>query len=179
MRFVFASLVAITAAAPALAQDSELTPKEYTVPWEKTRPRDPIMDQSGRVWFVGQVGNYVGAAWGDRKASLTIAQMLSNSSGMVGLVDDPLYAPYICQYRHDGTLSGCAEKIYQANDSADIVPPEYVEELQKLRQRGEGLRQRVGRFRGKHPHRACHEAVALHLVRGHREAVQLHCYRLE
>jgi virginiamycin B lyase len=45
--------------AQLVAQDRELEPKEYTVPWEKTRPRDPIMDQSGRVWFVGQVGNYV------------------------------------------------------------------------------------------------------------------------
>jgi len=70
------------------------------------------------------VGNYVGASWGSKKGSLTIAQMLSNSSGMVGLVDDPLYAPYLCQYRHDGTLSACAENIYQANDSADIVPPD-------------------------------------------------------
>src|SRR6058998_1277694 len=43
----------------AFAQDNSLAPKEWTVPWERTRPRDPIMDQSGRVWFVGQVGNYV------------------------------------------------------------------------------------------------------------------------
>jgi virginiamycin B lyase len=33
--------------------------KEWTVPWEKTRPRDPYPDQQGRVWFVGQGGNYV------------------------------------------------------------------------------------------------------------------------
>ncbi len=32
---------------------------EWTVPWEKTRPRDPSLDAAGRVWFVGQVGNYV------------------------------------------------------------------------------------------------------------------------
>ncbi len=32
---------------------------EWTVPWEKTRPRDPAVDPSGRVWFVGQEGNYV------------------------------------------------------------------------------------------------------------------------
>jgi virginiamycin B lyase len=59
MRLFFASMVAIAGAAPVLAQDKELEPKEYTVPWEKTRPRDPIMDKAGRVWFVGQVGNYV------------------------------------------------------------------------------------------------------------------------
>ena len=32
---------------------------EWTVPWEKTRPRDPYVDASGKVWFVGQAGNYV------------------------------------------------------------------------------------------------------------------------
>jgi len=33
---------------------------EWTVPWEKSRPRDPYLDPTtGQVWFVGQVGNYV------------------------------------------------------------------------------------------------------------------------
>ena len=32
---------------------------EWTVPWEKTTPRDPSLDANGRVWFVGQTGNYV------------------------------------------------------------------------------------------------------------------------
>src|SRR5438034_19543 len=53
------AVLALFAAFPAAAQDNALEPKEWTVPWERTRPRDPIMDQSGRVWFVGQVGNYV------------------------------------------------------------------------------------------------------------------------
>lgn len=44
----------------AAAQDGILDPpKEWTVPWADTRPRDPIADRNGRVWFVGQVGNYV------------------------------------------------------------------------------------------------------------------------
>jgi virginiamycin B lyase len=34
--------------------------KEWTVPWPKSRPRDPYVDQKGHVWFVGQGGNYVG-----------------------------------------------------------------------------------------------------------------------
>src|SRR5256885_15764942 len=33
--------------------------KEWKVPWEKTVPRDPSVDAEGRVWFVGQMGNYV------------------------------------------------------------------------------------------------------------------------
>jgi virginiamycin B lyase len=32
---------------------------EWTVPWEKTRPRDPYVAPDGRIWFVGQTGNYV------------------------------------------------------------------------------------------------------------------------
>jgi virginiamycin B lyase len=32
---------------------------EWTVPWEKSGPRDPYLDKQGRVWFVGQRGNYV------------------------------------------------------------------------------------------------------------------------
>lgn len=45
--------------APAVAQSSSVQITEWTVPWEKTRPRDPFVDASGNVWFVGQTGNYV------------------------------------------------------------------------------------------------------------------------
>jgi virginiamycin B lyase len=41
------------------AQAPNVEMKEWTVPWEKTRPRDPYVDPRGRVWFVGQTGNYV------------------------------------------------------------------------------------------------------------------------
>lgn len=33
--------------------------REWTVPWANTRPRDPFVDATGRVWFVGQEGNYI------------------------------------------------------------------------------------------------------------------------
>lgn len=32
----------------------------WHIPWEKTRPRDPIVDEAGIVWFAGQGGHYVG-----------------------------------------------------------------------------------------------------------------------
>jgi virginiamycin B lyase len=32
---------------------------EWPVPWEDTRPRDPYVDGQGRVWFVGQRGDYL------------------------------------------------------------------------------------------------------------------------
>ncbi|HLS47179.1 MAG TPA: hypothetical protein VK012_01590 [Gemmatimonadales bacterium] len=33
--------------------------REWEVPWERSRPRDPHVDGEGRVWFVGQQGNYI------------------------------------------------------------------------------------------------------------------------
>ncbi|HET9582367.1 MAG TPA: lyase [Gemmatimonadota bacterium] len=33
---------------------------EWKVPWPSTRPRDPYVGPEGRVWFVGQQGDYVG-----------------------------------------------------------------------------------------------------------------------
>lgn len=46
-------------AAPAGAQEVEIT--EWPVPWENTRPRDPYVDAQGKVWFVGQTGDYIAA----------------------------------------------------------------------------------------------------------------------
>jgi virginiamycin B lyase len=50
------STLVLAAAAGVLAP---LDVKEWTVPWEGTRPRDPFVDPKGRVWFVGQEGNYI------------------------------------------------------------------------------------------------------------------------
>jgi virginiamycin B lyase len=33
--------------------------REWNVPWADTRPRDPFVDRSGAIWFVGQRGDYV------------------------------------------------------------------------------------------------------------------------
>lgn len=33
--------------------------QEWPVPWDQSRPRDPDVDPEGRVWFVGQAGNYI------------------------------------------------------------------------------------------------------------------------
>jgi virginiamycin B lyase len=55
-----ALVLAPVLAEPLAAQDSLPAPiKEWTVPWEKTRPRDPAVAPDGSVFFVGQVGNYV------------------------------------------------------------------------------------------------------------------------
>lgn len=34
--------------------------REWDVPWEDTRPRDPYVAGDGDVWFVGQRGHYIG-----------------------------------------------------------------------------------------------------------------------
>ena len=51
------SVAPAQSARPAGGPASE--PRMWQTPWDKTRPRDPYVDQQGRVWFVGQVGNYV------------------------------------------------------------------------------------------------------------------------
>lgn len=48
----------LAAGAAAAGQAPEIT--EWRVPWDNTRPRDPYVGPDGRVWFVGQAGNYVG-----------------------------------------------------------------------------------------------------------------------
>lgn len=48
---------------PALAQQEGATTqieiREWQVPWESSRPRDPDVAADGRIWFVGQSGDYV------------------------------------------------------------------------------------------------------------------------
>ena len=45
---------------PIRRRSRQFDPKEWEVPFgAETRPRDPYADAQGRVWFVGQNGNYV------------------------------------------------------------------------------------------------------------------------
>ena len=58
MRAFRVAALAFLCAGPAVAQDNLLEPKEYKSPYPG-RNRDPIMDATGRVWFVGQSDNFV------------------------------------------------------------------------------------------------------------------------
>ncbi len=58
------------------------------------------------------------------KSGITVAQLLSNSSGLAGLLDAPLYAPYRCQYGAAGTLAACAATIWTADDADRRLPPD-------------------------------------------------------
>lgn len=63
--------------------------------------------------------------WGAGNPSITPAQLLSNSSGLVGLLPNPGYAPYLCQYVATGTLQDCAARIFTTPaDDADVTAPD-------------------------------------------------------
>ncbi len=54
------AVTALAMSAQPPAQGAKTVPlQEWNVPWQESRPRDPVIDAAGRVWFVGQVGNYV------------------------------------------------------------------------------------------------------------------------
>jgi len=53
---IIATLVLAATASAAPTADI----REWDVPWKNTRPRDPALASNGRVWFVGQEGDYIG-----------------------------------------------------------------------------------------------------------------------
>ena len=63
--------------------------------------------------------------WGAGDPGIASAQLLSNSSGLVGIYPNPVYAPYLCQYLPTGNLQDCARSIFTtADDDADVIPPD-------------------------------------------------------
>lgn len=81
------------------------------------------LHDEGVVDLEAPISTYL-SDWGPREHDPTLAQMLSNSSGMPGLTDAVLYGPYLCQYFDNGTLTECGETIYTADDLDDLVPPD-------------------------------------------------------
>jgi len=63
--------------------------------------------------------------WGSGNPDITPAQLVSNSSGLVGLGPNVAYPPYLCQFSPNGTLQDCAESIFTTSeDDADVIPPD-------------------------------------------------------
>ena len=63
--------------------------------------------------------------WAGSSGSITVAQLLSGSSGLVGLLPDLLYVPYSCQWVPTEELEKCGETIAaSADDDADVVAPD-------------------------------------------------------
>ncbi len=68
------------------------------------------------VPIVDQLGD-----WGDNNPGITPGQLVSNSSGLVGLGPDPTYGPYLCQYLYTGSLQECAAQIFTTSQDDDAV----------------------------------------------------------
>ncbi len=63
--------------------------------------------------------------WGSGNPDITVAQLVSNSSGLVGLGPNPAYPPYVCQFLAERELEECGEEAFTTpDDDADIVPPD-------------------------------------------------------
>ena len=57
---ILLTLAGVASPAPMCTVGDSVLIQEWKVPWDKTRPRDPSVDKQGRVWFVGQTGDYIG-----------------------------------------------------------------------------------------------------------------------
>ena len=56
---------------------------------------------------------------------ITTAQLLSNSSGLPGLMATSKYSGYLCAFSHEGSLQECAEAILTTpSDDDDVVAPD-------------------------------------------------------
>jgi CubicO group peptidase (beta-lactamase class C family) len=65
------------------------------------------------------------ADWGAGNPDITPAQLVSNSSGLVGLGPDPTYGPYVCQWLPADDIQRCAEAIFTTDaDDADVIAPD-------------------------------------------------------
>lgn len=58
-RFAVLLIAVLSADGRAEPADNPVDIREWEVPWEDSRPRDPYVASDGRVWFVGQRGDYV------------------------------------------------------------------------------------------------------------------------
>lgn len=63
--------------------------------------------------------------WGAGNPEITTAQLLSSSSGLVGVYPNPVFEPYICQFIPEVDIQDCAEQIFTTtDDEAEVVPPD-------------------------------------------------------
>ena len=81
---VILSLVSCLGTSTALAGGVEI--REWAVPYEHSRPRDPAVDSLGRVWFCGQTGAYL--AYLDPESGMFKKYQLSDGAGPHNLIID-------------------------------------------------------------------------------------------
>ena len=64
-------------------------------------------------------------SWGTGMPDVTVAQLLSHSSGMLGGPASSWYGPYLCANSYTDSLQECGEAIATTpDDDADLVPPD-------------------------------------------------------
>jgi CubicO group peptidase (beta-lactamase class C family) len=81
------------------------------------------LDEDGLLDVDATVADTV--EWGAANPDITIAQLVSNTSGLVGLGPDLFYAPYLCQFSPNLELEACGETVFTTpDDDGDIVPPD-------------------------------------------------------
>lgn len=65
------------------------------------------------------------ADWGAGNPDITPVQLLTNSSGLPGILPNPAYAPYVCQFSTDTSLQECAAQVFTTpDDDGDVVAPD-------------------------------------------------------
>jgi CubicO group peptidase (beta-lactamase class C family) len=63
--------------------------------------------------------------WGAANPAITPAQLLSNSSGLVGLTETSAHESYGCIFVAETTLQDCAEQVFTStDDDAAVIPPD-------------------------------------------------------
>jgi CubicO group peptidase (beta-lactamase class C family) len=63
--------------------------------------------------------------WGEGNPDITPAQLVSNSSGLVGLGPVPEYGPYVCQWSPTDEIERCAAEIFTTEaDDGDVIAPD-------------------------------------------------------
>ena len=94
------------------------------------------LEDQGKLDFAKPISEYLGASWGAHKTDVSLAQLMSNSSGLPSLGEilvlssNPSqelltqYSAHLCQYMATGSLSDCGKSIYQDDMPANNRPPD-------------------------------------------------------
>jgi CubicO group peptidase (beta-lactamase class C family) len=94
------------------------------------------LEDQGKVDFSKPISEYLGASFGAHKTNVSLAQLLSNSSGLPSLGEilvlssNPTsellaqYSAHLCQYMPAGSLTDCGKSIYQDDMPANNRTPD-------------------------------------------------------
>ncbi|HQV58108.1 MAG TPA: serine hydrolase domain-containing protein [Ilumatobacteraceae bacterium] len=83
------------------------------------------LNDAGLIDVDKPVAAYV--PWGSANPAITTAQLISNTSGLIGLFGDGLPDAYRCQYIPQGTMQDCAASIFSTpDDDPSVAAPDTV-----------------------------------------------------